>query len=183
MQVKNYLVSQLSNYELNPRIIDTYKYQTLITSLREFPEMLQARPLIIDEDFKILCGNMRYRACLELGYKEVPAKMVTLSEEKKQELIIKDNLLYGEWDDEIIDADWDRNLFDKWMGFEQVDYSNLNYEDLGSLLEDMSSGVKKAIQIDFGNNYEEAKELERQCRANHIYIGGVFIDTFKNLKL
>jgi hypothetical protein len=183
MQVKNYPVSQLSNYALNPRIIDTYKYQTLITSLKEFPQMLQARPLIIDENHKILCGNMRYRACIELGYTEVPAKMVKLSDAQKQELIVKDNLLYGEWDDAVIDADWDRNLFDKWMGFEQVDYSNLNYEDLGSLLDDMSSGVKKAIQIDFGMNFEEAKELEKQCRAKHIYIGGVFIDAFKNIRL
>lgn len=183
MQVKNYPVSKLSNYEHNPRVIDTYKYQTLLKSIREFPQMLDIRPLIIDEDYKILCGNMRYRACVELGFTQVPAKMVNLSENKKMELVIKDNLLYGEWDEQLIDDSWDRGLFDKWLGYEHIDHNNINYDDLSSILGDMSSGVKKAIQIDFGMNCDEAKEVIKQAREQNIYIGGVFIDAFKNIKL
>lgn len=180
MQVKQYPTELIRVLDNNPRIIDTYKYQTLVDSLSDFPEMINIRPLIIDEDYYILCGNMRYRAMVDLQYKSIPAKMVTgLTEEQKKELIIKDNIAYGDWDEQQIEQNWDADLFNKWLGVEQFDYSTLDYADLTNDLDDKTAGVKRAIQIDFKNKYEEAKELEREARHNNIYIGGVFIQTFK----
>jgi len=64
-------ITELKNSEYNPRVIDTFKYESLKKSLTEMPDMLLVRPLIIDEDFNIIAGNMRYRACIDLGYTEV----------------------------------------------------------------------------------------------------------------
>lgn len=183
MQVKLVPIGSLSNYEGNPRIIDTYKFQTLVKSIKDFPEMLHARPLLIDEDNKVLCGNMRLRACIELEYTEVPVKIVKLTEEQKKELVVKDNLLYGDWDDKMIDENWDKAKFDEWHGYERFNANELDYEDLSSVLDSFSSGVKKAIQVDFGMNCEEAKEIIKECRTQNIYIGGVFITTFENIIL
>ena len=181
MQIKRYKLADLNLLEDNPRIIDTYKFQTLVESLKDFPEMLDVRPLIVDEELNVLCGNMRYRAALELGFKDIPAKMILgLTEERKKELIIKDNISFGEWDDKVIESDFNQDLFNKWLGNETFDLNILNYEDLTGVMDSMSAGVKKAIQIEFGQFYEQAKELEREARKKNIYIGGLFLQTFKN---
>lgn len=177
--LKDYKIEELKLLPDNPRIIDTFKFQTLLTSLREFPEMLKIRPILIDPDHFILCGNMRYRAALELGMASVPALVVDLTEEQKKELIIKDNISYGEWDEQALEKHWDTQLYNKWMGFEQFDYSTLNYEDLTDVMDNMSAGVKKALHIDFGECFEKAKELEREARSKNLYIGGLFIKIFK----
>ena len=82
----------------NPRIIKDNKFKKLVESIKEFPQMLDLRPIVIDENFTILGGNMRYRACMEAGLKEVPVKIAEgLSDEQKKEFVVKDNLSFGEW--------------------------------------------------------------------------------------
>ena len=181
--VNDYKIGELKVLPDNPRIIDTYKYQTLLTSLKEFPDMLRVRPLLIDEDNFILCGNMRYRAAIELGFKTIPARVVNLSEEQKKELVIKDNITYGEWDEEALDKHWDKELYNKWLGYENFDYSSLNYQDLTEAMDTMASGVKKALHIDFGDNFERAKELEKEARGKGLYLGGLFIEICKNAQI
>ena len=56
----------------NPRLIKDDKFKKLVESIREFPQMLELRPIVIDENNMVLGGNMRLKACLELGMKEVP---------------------------------------------------------------------------------------------------------------
>lgn len=181
MQVEQYSIDAFKLLNTNPRIIDTFKFQTLVNSIREFPEMMNIRPLVVDENMYILCGNMRYRACRDLGWDSIPAIMVDLPEDKKQELLIKDNISYGEWDDDAIEQDWNVDLFNKWMGRETFDYSALDYTDLTGDMDAMSAGVKKAIQIEFGSRIVEAKALEREARIKGIYIGGLFIEALKEL--
>lgn len=164
----------------NPRVIDTFKFQSLVQSIRDFPEMMNVRPIVVDENNIILCGNMRYRACRSLGWPKVPVMVVTLPEEKRKELIIKDNISYGEWDDDVIEQSWDADLFNKWIGRETFDYSALDYADLTQDMEDMSNGVKKAIQIDFGARFIEAKELEKEARTRGLNIGNIFLQALKN---
>jgi len=83
----------------NPRIIKDDKFKKLVNSIREFPEMLEIKPIIVDEDNVILGGNMRYIACKQLGLTHVPVvTALNLTESQKQEFLIKDNVSYGEWD-------------------------------------------------------------------------------------
>ena len=86
-------INKLKSNESNPRLIKDNKFKQLVQSIKDFPEMLELRPIVIDEDNIILGGNMRYRACIEAGLTEVPVKIAEgLSEEQKKEFIVKDNV-------------------------------------------------------------------------------------------
>lgn len=181
METKLYPIEQLTPHSENPRVIDEYKFESVKQSILDFPEMMAIRYIVINAKNQILCGNMRYRACLELGHTEIPAMQVDLTEEQEKELIIKDNLSYGEWHWEMLESDWNMNLVDKWLGKETIDYSALDYEDLTEQVENMTSGVKHAIQIQVDAEYfETAKELEKQCRERKLYIGGSLLQELRN---
>lgn len=101
--------------EANPRYIRGHKLEKLKKSLKEFPEMLGVRPIVVDEDNVVLGGNMRVRALLDLGHKEVEAYQVSgWSESQKREFLIKDNANFGEWDWDILANTWDQNLLSDW---------------------------------------------------------------------
>jgi ParB-like chromosome segregation protein Spo0J len=98
----------------NPRVIKDDAYQRLVKSIQEFPEMLELRPIVIDENGVILGGNMRYKACIDAGLTKVPTVQAsTLTEEQKREFVVKDNLPYGEWDWEALQG-WDAELLNDW---------------------------------------------------------------------
>jgi ParB-like chromosome segregation protein Spo0J len=113
----------------NPRFIKDYKFKKLVDSIKEFPEMLEKRPIVVDEDMIVLGGNMRLKACQEAGLKEVDILIAQgWTEEQKREFIIKDNVGFGEWDWDILANDWDNLLLEKW-GLDGVkfDWDNLDY--------------------------------------------------------
>ena len=107
-------LSQLKSNPNNPRIIKDDKFRKLVTSITEFPEMLEARPIVCDPDGVVLGGNMRLKACREAGLKEVPAYVVTWEEAKQREFIIKDNVGYGEWDWDELANTWDPIQLEEW---------------------------------------------------------------------
>jgi DNA modification methylase len=91
----------------NPRTITDAKFQQLIESVKNFPQMLEARPIAFKTGYVVLGGNMRLRACKAAGLKQVWAiDLSGLTEEQQREFIIKDNVGYGAWDWEAIQADW-----------------------------------------------------------------------------
>ena len=98
----------------NPRIIKDDKFEKLVQSIKDFPEMLNIRPIVVNKDMIILGGNMRYKACKEAGLKEVPIIITDLSEEKQREFLIKDNTSGGEWDWEVLANKWDVEELESW---------------------------------------------------------------------
>ena len=77
--------------------------------------MLKLRPVVVDENYIILGGNMRYRAMVELGHKEVwVIKASDLTDEQKQQFIIKDNISFGDWDYDILANEWDSVELEDW---------------------------------------------------------------------
>lgn len=98
----------------NPRIIKDDKFKKLVQSIKDFPEMLNIRPIVVNKDMIILGGNMRYKACKEAGLKEVPIIITDLSEEKQREFLIKDNTSGGEWDWEVLTNEWDVEELESW---------------------------------------------------------------------
>ena len=108
----------------NPRIIKKDKFDKLVKSIKQFPEMLEARPLILNKDNIVLGGNMRLKALQKAGITDVPVIHVDWDADKESEFIIKDNLSYGEWDYDIIANEWDVIKLDDW-GFDlPVDLEN-----------------------------------------------------------
>ncbi len=99
----------------NPRVIKDEKFKKLVKSIKGFPKMLELRPVVVDEDMIILGGNMRYRACIEAGLKEVWVEVAEgLTEEQKKEFIIKDNASFGEWEWDMLGNEWNTKELDDW---------------------------------------------------------------------
>lgn len=99
----------------NPRLIKDEKFRQLVKSISEFPEMLELRPIVVDESMTVLGGNMRLKAIEEVGLKEITiVKVEGLTEEQKKEFVIKDNLGYGEWDWDIIANEWNVEQISDW---------------------------------------------------------------------
>jgi len=108
-------INELNPNVSNPRIIKDDKFKKLVKSIKEFPEMLELRPIVVDEDMTILGGNMRHKACIEAGLKEVYVKVAKgLTEEQKQEFIVKDNVGFGEWEWDILANEWDSTKLNEW---------------------------------------------------------------------
>jgi len=99
----------------NPRIIRDEKFKKLIKSIQEFPQMLELRPIVVDSDMVVLGGNMRLKACQAAGLKEVPILIADqLTDEQKDEFIIKDNVGFGEWDWDLLANEWDVEALTDW---------------------------------------------------------------------
>lgn len=99
----------------NPRVIKDENFKKLVNSIKEFPKMLDLRPIVVNKDMVILGGNMRFRACQEAGYKEVPITIAdSLTPEQEREFIIKDNVSGGDWDWEILANEWNETKLNEW---------------------------------------------------------------------
>jgi hypothetical protein len=99
----------------NPRIIKDDKFKKLVQSIKDFPEMLEIRPIVVNNEMMILGGNMRLKAIQEIGIKEVPIiKAENLTEQQQREFLIKDNVGFGEWDWDALANDWDIDELEQW---------------------------------------------------------------------
>jgi hypothetical protein len=113
MQLVN--IQEIKNNENNPRIIKDYKFKQLVKSIKEFPEMLKLRPIVVNSEMIVLGGNMRLKACKEAGLKEVwILKADELTEEQQREFIVKDNVGFGEWDWDVLANEWDNQQLEDW---------------------------------------------------------------------
>jgi len=128
-KVKKMLLKDIKPNPSNPRTIKDDSFKKLVKSIKEFPEMLEVRPLILNQENVILGGNMRFKAAREAGIKELPVKIVDWSEDKQKEFIIKDNVSGGEWDWDILANEWDTELLDDW-GLELPDRWEEEWESL-----------------------------------------------------
>ena len=108
-------INEVKSNPNNPRIIKDDKFKKLVASIKELPQMLELRPIVVNEDMVVLGGNMRLKACKEAGLKEIPIiKATDLSEEQQRSFIIKDNVGYGEWDWDALANEWDAEQLEEW---------------------------------------------------------------------
>lgn len=99
----------------NPRIIKDDKFRKLVKSIKDFPQMLELRPIVVDENNIILGGNMRFKALQEAGHKEVfIIRANELTDEQKDEFIVKDNVGFGEWDWDALANEWNPEQLNEW---------------------------------------------------------------------
>jgi DNA modification methylase len=113
--MKRVPISQVIPNPTNPRIIKDDKFKKLVKSIEEFPQMLELRPIVVDSNMVVLGGNMRLKACIAAGLKEVPVIVADqLTDEQKGEFIIKDNVGFGEWDWDLLANEWDVEALTDW---------------------------------------------------------------------
>lgn len=176
----------------NPRIITDDKFKKLVKSIKEFPDMLELRPIVVNDDMVVLGGNMRLKACKEAGIKELTiVKASNLTPEQQKEFVIKDNVGYGDWDWSVLEEEYEDSTLMDWglelpeFNLEGLDYSILEEgeEQLNEELENIRGSIRKAIQIEFEpEHYDEANELVRYWREKRLYIGGFLMEKLKEEK-
>lgn len=117
-QVEYRKLSELKELEGNPRIIKKDQFEKLKQSLKDNADYFEARPIILSNrtgELVILAGNQRYKAAKAIGLKEVPTILLEgLSEEREQEIVIRDNVENGEWDFDILANEWDTDKLLDW---------------------------------------------------------------------
>ena len=112
----------------NPRFIKDAKFKKLIKSIKSFPEMLEKRPIVVDENMVVLGGNMRLKACKAAGLFDVWIdKAVGWTDKQKKEFIVKDNVGFGEWDWDILANEWDVEELNDW-GLDLPEFDELVLE-------------------------------------------------------
>ena len=108
-------IAEVKTNPNNPRLIKDDKFKKLVKSIKEFPQMLELRPIVVNDHMVVLGGNMRLKACKEAGLKEVPIiKASDLTDEQQKEFIVKDNVGFGEWDWDILANEWDAVQLEEW---------------------------------------------------------------------
>ena len=112
--IKKVKIAEIKPNPNNPRLIKDDKFKKLVKSIQEFPDMLNVRPIVVNQDMVVLGGNMRLKAIKEAGHTEVAVEIVDWTEEKQKEFIVKDNIGYGEWDWDNLANNWDTEELIEW---------------------------------------------------------------------
>lgn len=157
MKVKTYKIKSNPN---NPRLIKDDKFRKLVKSIKDFPEMLEKRPLVCSTDeegnYIVLGGNMRLKASKEAGLKEMPIILADdWSEEQRKEFIIKDNVGFGEWDWDDLANEWDLEDLQDWgldlpgdLTFEELEAEEDDYE----MPDEIKTDIVKGDIIEIGEH-------------------------------
>lgn len=168
----------------NPRVIKDEKFKKLVNSIKEFPKMMQLRPMVINSNSIVLGGNMRLKALKELGYKEIPDEWVKsadeLTEDEQRRFIIADNVGFGEHDWDMLANEWDVEELADW-GLEMtwakgLDVNDMSDEDV-SLEEEFdpigeASGLQRVVFIFDGP--EEAESYLNSIKADFKKMNGAW---------
>jgi ParB-like chromosome segregation protein Spo0J len=138
--------------ENNPRILKDDKFKKLVQSIKDFPEMLEIRPIVVNNEMMILGGNMRWKAIQEIGIKEVPIiKAENLTEEQQREFLIKDNVGFGEWDWDALANDWNPEELNEWGLDVPVVLDSVEPDDL-------SDKIQESFRIEIICKDEQSQE-------------------------
>lgn len=188
MKIEHIDIKKIIANNENPRTIKNEKFDKLCESIKNFPEMMEIRPIVVNDNYEILGGNMRFRACKVVGLKKVPIiKAKNLTEEQQKEFIIKDNVNAGQWDWDMLGNEWDSLKLgdwgmDVWQPEKEVDYSILDDFEMDDELDSKEKNVKKGVLIEFNpEDYDEAMVLINEARDNGNYLGGILVDALKKL--
>lgn len=161
----------------NPRVIKSDKFKKLVSSIKEFPEMLSLRPIVVDNDMVVLGGNMRLRACREAGLTEVPVLRASeFTEEQKKEFVIKDNSSFGEWDWDVLANEWSITELADWgldipaSYFDDDKEPEFDKDELDEALDKYINSKVKQITLYFDNQQYEyvLRKLEEIAKEKEL---------------
>jgi ParB-like chromosome segregation protein Spo0J len=165
-------INSIKTNPKNPRLIKDDKFKKLVKSIQEFPQMLELRPIVVDENNIILGGNMRYKACVEAGLKEIYIlKAEDLTELQKDEFIVKDNVGFGEWDWDSLANEWDTDKLQDWGLDIPIIMDEPSYEDL--IGEEKNKPATMKITFTSPEQLQKA-EIEIQEILDKNYSGAYF---------
>ena len=148
-------ISKVKGNPDNPRLIKNDKFKKLVKSIKEFPEMLKLRPIVVDEDMIVLGGNMRLKASKDAGLKEVWIEIAEgLTEEQKKEFIVKDNVGFGEWEWDVLANEWDSVQLAEWG----LDVWENQDDEQNNDVNDISNNISEEYRVEIELNSEREQE-------------------------
>ena len=176
MKTEKVKISEIKTNPNNPRLIKDDKFKKLVQSIKDFPQMLEIRPIVVNADMVVLGGNMRLKACKEAGLKEIPVIIAEgLTEQQQKEFLIKDNVSGGEWDWDMLANEWNAEELDAW-GVDIPDLKNIDDSEEGDEIEIAKSlqvvPKKEYILIMADENSDEWKELQMIFKCTTVRQGG-----------
>lgn len=194
MKVNKVKISEVKTNPKNPRLIKDDKFRKLVKSIQEFPQMLELRPIVVDENNIVLGGNMRLKACKEAGLKEVYiVKAENLTEQQKDEFIVKDNVGFGEWDWDMLANEWDTEKLDEWgldlpvdlsvqevLEAEEDDYEVPNEINTDIVLGDLFEIGEHRLLCGDSTDSDQVVKLMNGEKADMVFTDppyGMFLDT------
>ena len=149
-------INSIKTNPKNPRLIKDDKFKKLVKSIQEFPQMLELRPIVVDENNIILGGNMRYKACIEAGLKEIYIlKAEDLTQQQKDEFIVKDNVGFGEWDWDILANEWEPEDLSQWAIDLPISWNK--EDDLVEPIDKLESKYLAIVVV----AYEDVEDLDK----------------------
>jgi ParB-like chromosome segregation protein Spo0J len=152
MKIESVKISKVKPNPENPRVIKDDKFRKLVKSIKEFPDMLRIRPIVVNNEMIVLGGNMRLRACKEAGLTDIYIIQASeLTEEQQKEFVIKDNSSFGEWDWDVLANEWEAKDLGEWG----IDVPRVDYEPL--LAPDIDTSEVTRAEIE-----QKAMELAKQ---------------------
>lgn len=123
-------IDQVKRNPKNPRVIKDAKFQQLVESIDAFPKMLELRPIVVDEKNMIIGGDKRFLACVELGWKTIPIiRADKLTAKEKRDFILKDNVTFGDWDQDLLTATEQDLLIDYGFDFPDLEKKKVKVND------------------------------------------------------
>lgn len=186
IKIKQRKISELNPAEYNPRQLTDKQYKQLKKSLKTFgcvePVVINSNPMRKDI---IVGGHQRCKVWADLGNDTIPTVEVELDEAAEMELNVRLNKNTGEFDFDMLANYFEVSTLKEWgfqsyefgQAYDDIDYSILDEDGIDEELDSLKDGVKSAIQIEFNSDdYEKAKELVKQARAENKYIGGLLIE-------
>ena len=145
MNIEKVKINSITENPDNPRTIKGDKFNKLVKSIQDFPEMLKIRPIVVNDDNVILGGNMRYKASIRAGLSEVHIiKASGLTDEQQKEFIAKDNVGFGEWDWDVLANEWDVEKLEDW---------GLEVPSLNDFMDEHEPEIEFSEFLDESNNY------------------------------
>lgn len=157
-------INEIKTNPNNPRLIKGNKFEKLVRSIKDFPEMLKLRPIVVNKEMMVLGGNMRLKACIEAGLKEVwIAKAWELTPEQEKQFIVKDNVGFGEWDWDMLANVYNNNELIEWG----LDVPKLQLDED---IEDLSNKIKDSyrVEVECDNEDEQEKLYNKLLKEGYI---------------
>ena len=145
MNIEKVKINSITENPDNPRTIKGEKFNKLVKSIKDFPEMLKIRPIVVNDDNVILGGNMRYKASIRAGLSEVHIIRASgLTDEQQKEFIAKDNVGFGEWDWDVLANEWDVEKLEDW---------GIEVPSLNDFMDEHEPEIEFSEFLDESNNY------------------------------
>lgn len=162
----------------NPRLIKDDKFHKLVKSIKEFPEMLKIRPIVVNDDLIVLGGNMRLKACKDAGLKEVSIiKASELTVKQQREFIVKDNVGFGDWDWEMLANEWNTVDLENWGMDSWQNIDDLETSDEFSLPNGDKEPIQQQTYVLADKQAEEVKNAITEIRKTEEF---KYVETFGN---